>query len=180
MSIEEQVVEMRKKRMTYQAIADVIGKSRSWVGIVLNRMGHFGHLESYPALRDPNTFVKGDEEVAKEVGLSVSTVALARRRLGLKHKKPVDLRHRRDRFVNSVFTGYVAGPNFSAVEPFVTVHLSSVEAVKLTDFYLESKNGLSGYSRFARSKALDKLKLFVTQEIIDKMLNEGVICPPNH
>ncbi len=175
MVTNEEVIRLRKEeRLTLRAIAERMGTSRTRVYNILHDVGIIGP-RSYPELWDAETFAKPDDVIAKELGIRLSRVETARRGLGLRKRRFHDLKARREWFAMEVF-GKCPGPNFPDVALFVRDNVREAMADKVIGFYVESREGAEGYARFLRSKAFDKMKQNVTSEIVQDLVNKGVLA----
>ncbi len=174
MGTKEDIIKLRQQdRSTLRAIAERLGISRTQVYNVLHGAGIVGP-RSYPELGNIAIFAKPDDVIAEELGVRLSRVETARRRLGLRKRRFHDLRARRERFAMDVF-GKCPGPNFPDVALFVRDNVREAMADKVVGFYVEYREGAEGYARFLRSKAFDKMKQNVTPEVVQDLVNKGVL-----
>ncbi len=174
MNTTEEIIGLRHRdRLTLRAIADRLGMSRTQVYNVLRKAGAFG-TRKYPELADVETFEKPDDVIADGLGVKLSRVETARRRLGLRKRRFHDLKARREWFAMEVF-GKCPGPNFPDVALFVRDNVREAMADKVIGFYVESREGAEGYARFLRSKAFDKMKQNITPETVQDLVNRGIL-----
>ncbi len=174
MDMMTDVVRMRKQeRLTLRDIAVRLGISRTHVYNILRKDGLYG-MREYPELDSVYTFARPDDVIAGELGIRLSRVETARRRLGLRKRRYHNLSARRERFVLEVF-GREPGPNFPSIVDFVREHVRPIMADKVIAFYVEASGGSKLYDRFLRSKACDKMKLSVTPEIVEDLVSRGVL-----
>ena len=174
MGIKEDIVRLRVEgRMTLRDIASRLDISRTRVYNVLRDAGISG-TRNYPELDNSQTFINPDDVIANKLKISLSRVESARRKLDIRKVRYHNLEVRRDRFASEVF-GKKPGPNFSDIADFVRNNIRQAMADKVIAFYVESREGATGYARFLRSKAFIDMKQKVTSEIVQDLVEKGML-----
>lgn len=174
------IVEAKRLRteegLTLRQVAEHFGVSKSYISWLLRRKGLSGYRD-YPALRDPATFEKPDDVIAKELNVTRNRVSTARRALKIRRRRSVSLAGRRERFVHGVFgRAWKPGPNFPAITGFIRDSLVNSMADRVLEFYVEGRAGLTGYSRFLRSKAANHLReCIIKNGEAEKLAEDGIL-----
>lgn len=168
-SLKQLVAKMRKSplRLTMEEIGGAVGVSRARVGQILKEAGFEGCHE-YPELDDPAFFSqKTDWEIAKALRIKESKVAAARRFLGVRRRKPVDM-GARQRFLSQRLFGHDPGPNFSKLVIELAELLPSVQGALIRRFYVYGKFDVEAYTRSYRAKSWKRLKakLDITNDLL--------------
>lgn len=172
------IVQLRIAGLTYRQIGRIVGVSRTTVGTTLKRLGKVGSLVSSIAL-DYTVFEgQSDESVAAQLGMSLNSVRIARRRLELRLRKSkrVELDLRRRRLSKELFSR-PPGPNFVLFLDKVlssTDEMSQLQAGLLKSYYLLGDGGGGQYERYFRSDARKLLKKLVRENPIDYQ-GQGVV-----
>ena len=166
-----------QEKLSLQAIADLMGVgSRQRVSQILGPAGKL----SYPELKDVATFDDADEVVALRLGLKVSRIANARRKLGIKAPAKVNIDKRRERLSCYLF-GKDPGPNFVDFMQNELKKLSDGRARVMDEFYLfgnvvsSADNVNNDSDRVYRSHVKRELKKTLANYDIDRLVKEGVL-----
>lgn len=168
------VIESRvRDRMTLRAIAAKYGVSKTYIENVLKRRGITGTLQ-YPELDDSTTFDKPDDVIASKLGIRVSRVANARRRLSVKKHRYVNFSSRRKTFALEVFDK-LPGTNFELVADFIKENLNETMSTKVIAFYVEMRDDQDLYSRVSRTNAKIILKKAITSIVVNELIEKGAL-----
>lgn len=168
--------QLRKSRLTHREIAEIVGKKKQWVSKVL---GPTGRLE-FPELNNPTLFQDSDETISITLGLPVSRISAARRRLGLKSRVRVDVNQRRKRLAYYLFAS-LPGPNFVEFIKEQIDRLPTGKQKVMQEFYIDGvsqslADGVNSDSdRVYRHLARKELKENVVEYDIEELIQRGVI-----
>lgn len=168
-SLKQLVAKMRKSplRLTMEEIGGAVGVSRARVGQILKEAGFEGCHE-YPELDDPDIYIqRTDWEIAEDLRIKESKVAAARRLLGIRRRKPVDMVSRQKGLSEYMF-GHLPGKNFSELVIELSKILPAKQASLIRQFYVYGRFDVVAYTRSYRAKARKKLKskLDITDDLL--------------
>lgn len=177
-NLRELVIKMRKSplRLTMREIGGAVGVSGARIGQILKEAGFEGSHE-YPELDDPAFFSqKTDWEIAKALRIKESKVAAARRFLGIRRRKPVDM-GARQRFLSQRLFGHNPGPNFPKLVVELTKLLPAVQGALIRRFYVYGRFDVVAYTRSYRAKSRKRLKakLSVTEDLLKSYIGKGYL-----
>jgi hypothetical protein len=179
MKKEQDVLELRKRNLTYREIAEITGISRTTVGTILNDNDQFGRLPKQTPIN--LDFTKTTEELSLETGISEVKIAELRE-LELS-KEMVRIHNRRKGLVRYLFgEGFEPGPNFvDWVKPLVFC-LTPKRSQLLELFYVLgngislSDNINSDTDRVYRQDAKKHLKVFVEPFKVEDLIEGEILC----
>jgi transcriptional regulator with XRE-family HTH domain len=173
---KELIFRLRQElKLSQTKIAYLVGLSRERVSQILERDGRLFR----PELNDPETFRHDtDEVVSYKLGVSISRVRVARRKLGIR-KYVAPPKERRIKNLALFLFNKCPGPNFSSFVSKQISKLPELKAEMLMKYYLfglDVKLGKSlSYDRFFRWYSKNKLKKSIKSFNVKELEEQGII-----
>lgn len=152
---KEAIMWLRDRQLKQEAIAQLVGCTKSYVSFVLRQVGKAGRISFAEILSNPDIFERyTDEEIANKYGLKLYRVRSARKAGGF-GREVINVERRRRYLARYLFND-VPGPRFDLFINSVLYsgQLTNRQAQLIQDFYLrgcpEIKWGYVYRSRFAK------------------------------
>lgn len=185
-NVDEIIRQLRiDHHLSYRDIGKVVRRSHTYVRNILEKVHLAGYI-TFPELDRPEIFEKSDEEISSTLGIPVSRVTQARKKLGVKGYHKVRIQDRRRELAKFLFgKEYRPGPTFIN---FLADNLSLISERKaelINEFYiLGTHQALSDqinldsdrvYRCLARKDLKKALQDINPRTLLDKgVLNDGI------
>jgi len=177
----EQIIQLRKQRLTYREIGRRVGVSRT---TICNKLKGTRYVRlDYRELDCPDTFVVPDHVIAEQLRTTTNRVTIARRKLGIKPIRVVNLLSRqRELVVYLLGDESPPGRNprdlmIDTVMGVAVRDLTAKQKESIERFYIHGKHDRVPYDRLFRHLSRKKLKaVFDLSDQLRSALKNAVLA----